>query len=390
MEKLDTKRSSLNVQNLNISPLAAHFPIGAEEDLPGYDTTRHASYIESRSIPTTPSILSQHSSATGLNTQTRSESHPHLTFSASASNLPSQDPSLSREHRAKKRSRRPGAAKYDDPQEWFLRAGAAISSGARESKGQSWLANRASSTSLAPAFNSNTEDYALSPPQSGTSTPRLSRVASRQHSRMPSARVSRVGSRVELLTPYGLRTPGQDSPDDSKSKRQSTSASGYFGNIDHENAHNIDEEVIDDDAEYNDFIGEGPDFVDIHDRLAAAEDEEDEDEEMSRLTRERGLGLGGIVDKFFGLSLFAVEEEENGEEGAVRRGYDGQEGQRDPQTFMSSTPPRNELAKKVVSQMVDSTVSKPEDDEDLSALKDGATAWQDAAWLVRVAARSFL
>ncbi|KAH8144540.1 uncharacterized protein LAJ45_11437 [Morchella importuna] len=86
------------------------------------ETRRPGSYIQGLSAPTTPGILSRNQSFTSqrsFHTELpKSKSSSHLTSSHSTSN------------------------------QWLQRTGAALTSETRESKGQSWLTSRASSTSL--------------------------------------------------------------------------------------------------------------------------------------------------------------------------------------------------------------------------------------------------
>ena len=79
-----------------------------------------------------------------------------------------------------------------------------------------------------------------------------------------------TGSRVGFMTSLDGKTPGAVS-----------AAEGYFDDID-------------DIAE--------PDFVD-------QEGDDTDDEEVSRLARQKGFGLGGLVDRLVGFSLFNVEED---------------------------------------------------------------------------------
>ncbi|KAI9843875.1 MAG: hypothetical protein M1837_006028 [Sclerophora amabilis] len=374
-----TKRSSTNLSHLTLAPLTAKFPIGDEDELPDDERGRGSSYMEAKSIPTTPSILSRNPTSTSLNAHQRSKSHSILELEPQSFHHQPQHFSR-RSHRSGKRSSQ--ASKPSDPQEWLLRAGAAISSETRESKGQSWLVSRASSTSLTSTPDDNNE-FRASPPFSHYSTPlhSRSRFASRQASRVPSRRPSRTGSRVELITPMGIRTPGRDSPDELQQKGR---GSGYFGTFKHGDPSGGSHD--DRDEDYDEYA-QGPDFVDVDEE--SDENEGEEDEEMSRLTRQRGFGLGGLIDKIFGFSLFADDDDDDdhdevGQDGKKAKdapyGDGAQEEDHDPMT------PKDESAKESAGPMFKAATQ--EESSEVAATKSGATAWQDATWLLSVAAKS--
>ncbi len=175
--------------------------------------------------------------------------------------------------------------------EWLLRAGALIACSTAESKGQSWLATRESSTSLVDARDgSDDEDGGYAHAEADVADDEFSPVSRRNSasrsgpvSRFASARSSRRGSRVGLgaSTPLGARFGEEEERGE-----------GYFV--------------------------QGPDFVDAVDgEDEEVEREEVDERELQRLTREKGFALGGLLDRVIGWSMFRVGEEEGGEEGAV-------------------------------------------------------------------------
>ncbi|KAF1981113.1 hypothetical protein K402DRAFT_408669 [Aulographum hederae CBS 113979] len=159
-----------------------------------------------------------------------------------------------------------------------------------------WLSTRASSTSLVV----QTADLAelrdrLSREKnarggedwgSPIATPRFSRFdnGSRAGSRVVSARNSRRGSRVSMQQQQmaGAMTP--------LAGGLIAGAEGYFDNPP--------------------SAGIEPDFVDpMSPNLSSDEDDNDEEEVARLATEGRGYGLGGIVDRLMGWSLFSVGEE---------------------------------------------------------------------------------
>ncbi|CAI7628540.1 unnamed protein product [Penicillium pancosmium] len=249
--------------------------------------------------------------------------------------------------------------------EWMLRAGIALASSTREEKGQSWLSKRESSTSLVteiPIDNEPTHhrhhwrtksgSSRKSRPGSGASTPggmTLSRRSSR--SRGTSRRGSRAGLTMTSLplattttttsastssmvavgnagavaqgksfSPAGAITPevrGRSSTERSGSgleadfvderiraemaslQRRDGSGDGngddYYGDGFEGDGEDWDgEEYGDEGSEYDYSTDETPDEFDEAD--------------LQRLTRERGFGLGGWIDRLVEWTLFGVEE----------------------------------------------------------------------------------
>jgi len=124
----------------------------------------------------------------------------------------------------------------------------------------------------------------------------------------------------------------------------------------------------------HEFIAE-PDFVDAEEEAEIEEDEAKQDEAIVRkLARGSSLGLGGLVERMLGWSLFAVDED--GEDGEVEivdeKGEDSELSSRTSRrTLDGSTEP---LAGEVMPPLRD----------------DEAGAWQDAAWLLSVATKVLL
>lgn len=201
----------------------------------------------------------------------------------------------------------------------MLRAGVALASSAREEKGQSWLVKRESSTSLVSEggkFEVDAISQALRTgmsrrSKSGRSTPAaaasLSRAVSRRNSRHD---LAMTGLEMTMPSPSSKRSSGQafsaprtPSHTMNDEGRSSISLLPDF----------IDEQVR---AEMRDTIQQqvardcgSPLSDDSWDSENDEEEEEEIDElELQRLTRERGFGLGGWVDRMVEWTLFGVDD----------------------------------------------------------------------------------
>lgn len=373
-------RSSTNVGHLSLAPLTSRLPLNDFDELPTSLEPRAAhdhriSYLEGKSAPTTPGILSRSSSRVSLRKQTRDEG---LAKSRSSANIAN-----SRQQTLKSGLTTPGGrfkrpmgkddlsltsltAADSNDSDWLLRASALISTGTKESKGQAWLVSRASSTSLTGQGDEDEDEEEKSLARERESrrgsnggafgdaddefspiTTRMSfgggasRPTSRYGSR-PTSRVhSRRGSRINLASPL-VHT--------AKEKQ------GYF------------------DRE-EDFLAE-PDFVDV-DEDVDYETQAAQDEVTVRRLAKTGSGLGIWVEKLMGWSLFAVEED--GEDSDVETNGDKTDGSAEGiRRSRSELRYKEDVAGDVI---VDEKLPPPGDEEG---------GWQDAAWLLSVATKVLL
>ena len=244
-----------------------------------------------------------------------------------------------------------------DNNEWLLRAGAAISSETRESKGQSWLVSRDSSTSLVAQADSEEEQEVPEEFVSPYST-RSSRHPSRAPSARQSRRGSRVGSRPDLT--YFAANAGRTPVRSGKDLR---SGDDYFGNMRGDGGSEV----------------AGPDFVGLEEEY---EDEDEEqrmnEEEVARLTKGSGYGFGSIVDRLVEWTLFEVRED----------GADADEtedellsGVGHLDSALPTPKPKAERKPPMVKSAAESS---------RKAQDDGEGGWKDAAWLLSVASKVIL
>ncbi|CRK20657.1 hypothetical protein BN1723_002625 [Verticillium longisporum] len=171
-------RSSTNLNHLTLAPLTTKLPLDddayAEYPPPPHTT----SYLQGKSAPTTPGLLTrspvQSRSHSRQASAAAAAGRTHLPKSKSASHLafPLDEDALRRSKRSAREAasgtaspvhtRRRQKNDYppqDDSGDWLLRAGVALSSEAREYKGQTWLTSRASSTSLAGGRDAEEEAF---------------------------------------------------------------------------------------------------------------------------------------------------------------------------------------------------------------------------------------
>ncbi|KAF2004804.1 hypothetical protein P154DRAFT_518868 [Amniculicola lignicola CBS 123094] len=421
-----SRRSYPNLSNLSLAPLSSNYPLDASQppsQPPSPSEPQIAapqtSYIAQKSAPTTPGILSlSHSRSNSRNgRRRRPKAFAHDSYFANDApareigDIPKSKstgglhPGVSHpgvsfvdepppRHHTRKRTapnplRLPLVRHHtsESTDEWFHRAGLAIAGETRESKGQSWLIRRESSTSLVNELDGYEQHPShdksrmallsgehLADVEYSVFTPRLSRAGSRIHSRVGSRvhsarnsrRGSRVGSRADLIM-SGMP----------QSDRYSLE---------------LEQSMFDGDTIE-------PDFVE-----ADGESDGDE-EEVARLAKERGFGLGNWMDRLIGWTLFSVDEdaEESDEE-------DEDEDEED-EPFRPENMTREELklhreaeAKRrkmereaiIAASAVHSHVNKDANsatpgeasgDEQKPPTDQDSGGWQDAAWLLSVASK---
>ncbi|KAI7237763.1 hypothetical protein KC330_g3002 [Hortaea werneckii] len=442
------KRSTTNLANLRLAPLSTKF---TDDQPTNYTTAKspyeehndftfarnHSSYLQGRSAPSTPGILSRSSSRKHLGgglsrrgSLYEDETPPY--HYAGAAHAPTDqvrtdvgsgqipkaksDAALLSQQRLSgygvplrckqyTRSRRGtstptgrrisnGTTENDDDDndndDWLTRTRASTHALLQEAKGQSWLATRDSSTSLAhldsdaddiddegyeemaaaSSSNNNNNNTAattsqrqpnrlrIDPPSPAAMRIRSPVWGSRYGSRSGSKRTSRRGSTTAFHTPMA-------------GPPTSAGAESYFGDG--------EEELRGEQME--------PDFVDLPPQKTQRKGGEQgggggaaaDENELARLTSEKSFGLGRLVDQIMGFNLFKVEE--------------GQESTDDDDE--ADERERDELTD-AASRLAAEAKRRREEKERLTALppaprdvgEEGQGGWQDAAWLLSVASKA--
>lgn len=264
------------------------------------------------------------------------------------------------------------SAKDRNDSDWLLRAGAAISSSTRESKGQAWLVSRASSTSL--TGQNGDEDEEL-----GRELAREREQASQRHSRRSSAagtfdaddEFSPVTTRRSLS--FGPATGGSRSISryGSRGNSRRGSRAQIFTPMGGEREGYFDQRA------FSDEFNAEPDFVDAEEEAETDEDQDEakQDEAIVRkLARASSLGLGGWVERMLGWSLFAVDED--GEDTEVE--------------IVDEKGEDSELSSRTSRRTLDGTTESLTGEVMPPLRDDEAGGWQDAAWLLSVATKVLL
>lgn len=359
-------RSSTNINHLTLAPLTVKLPINSDDEPPvdaaaaGLAPSRSTSYIQGKSAPTTPRLLSR--SPAGPRSRShhrRTPSAPGVPVSKSATHLATSRSSRSSVHGSLTPGQGLRRHKGDDGEQlreandsdWLLRTGAIMSTETREYKGQSWLVSRQSSTSLHGMRDD--EDDAFE------------RELALERE-MTSRRVSRRGSAAvvdddDYVTPYGSRYASQVGS-------RSHSVAGHRSDV---------FTPMDRDAQDSYFSGEqaisGPDFVNLDEKLEELERDTSQEDEAAvrRLVRHGQNGQGSWISNMIGWSLFSLEENDEDDE----EDEDNSIGDAASQTGRSGKSFRHFEG---ISNLPEDSLPPPKGDEG---------AWKDAAWLLSVATR---
>jgi hypothetical protein len=316
-----------------------------------------SSYIQGKSAPTTPSILS--GSGHPRRSKQKKTTYAHesyfppdsrynepLTKAKSAGVIAPQQSYLgmSDSPTSPIQTRGPSKPLAQQDDDWLYRTGSAIASGTRENKGQSWLVSRDSSTSLVQTSDGEVyhrqEHVELQQAGSNHASRRASRAASRIGSAKPSRRGSRAGSRVEFaqaIESHNLK-----------------SIEGYFNQVAIE-----------------------PDFVEKDDQEALKDDAE-----VDRLARIPGFGIGGLVDRLVGWPLFNVEEPSDEEDETEEETSEELKRRK-----LAQMKRRTEELEKLTSNSASATHPEPVVEPPRQETEGG---WNDAAWLLSVASKVIL
>ena len=348
-------RSSTSLNHLSLAPLTVKLPLNDADIIPASLVPPHTappqqtSYLQGKSAPTTPRLLSRSPAGTRSRSHHRTPSTPgtHITKSMSSSHLVNEDrrrsmPGLASSHRKKNGEQLGPTDRIDS--DWMLRAGALMSSEAREYKGQAWLVSRQSSTSLAGMRDAEEEAFeAELAREREIAASRRGSSADDDASTHCSKYPSRSNS-VPAITRSYMATPHErpDMEDDSS----------YFPNQDPLS---------------------GADFVNLDAKLEELERGDtlqDDEATVRRLVRRGQNGHGSWMSNVVGWSLFSVDENEEDSE-------DGEE-----ESVEELTPAEHSTTS---SRRFEGVTIVPEERMPPPNRED--SGWNDAAWLLSVASK---
>ncbi|EME44757.1 hypothetical protein DOTSEDRAFT_88800 [Dothistroma septosporum NZE10] len=421
-----SKRSTTNLSDLRLAPLSTKFAEPLEDDRkvarapkPPYDDDatfirQHSSYLQGRSAPTTPGILSRSSSRKhlggGLSRRSSiydndddsgdadADDEIQYAYNANARSfaqnleraefgsghipkarseaaitagqrqgLAGQGVPLSkRQQHGRSRRPRSGIAtpRNDDDDDWLRHTGSTAAALVQEGKGQSWLASRASSTSLAVPESEDDEDddryeemARLSASTAklqlrqfeGPGSPALTRSGrsawgSRYGSRNASQRNSRIAS------PVGTRTP-----------RRVQDVAGYFDD-------SVEEVAAEDELAFN--------------KPREEKDEYEDRVEVDKLSQSNSFGLGHVVDKLMNFNLFKVDEGAETTDDDLGSASKSESPDEARDRMIAEAKRRREEKERLSSQPPPAPLGDGKDG------KGEVGGWTDAAWLLSVATKA--
>jgi hypothetical protein len=433
------RRSHPNLQHLSLAPLTPKYPINPSDydayfnpDTSQLHTSTSLSHIAG--LPSPGGILTNSPTGSRAASRTRSlkrKARSTVAFKAlekEETSLPQARPRAS-PHGAvtsqgfggtiaptveKSTTAKPGShlrlrinPHKPDPS-WFVQTGLALTEGSRESKGQSWLVKRASSTSLhTPPEDSRSdvkwvERPMRSPYVSGRNTPNRSRRSSRdrRRSRRELAMTPATAMSPSTPRPAGsflqVTETGTDDPALSRLITTESHGQGYSGpdwvdsqtqaeiaaELEGEMAAELEPaELYDEDDEDKEWWREDRyEAVDFEGHWD--EDEKQDEVEIQRAVRERGFGVGrwvdGVVDAFLRLDDNDSDEERDLEVG-IPEGIPHNNSEQAPAESRATGE-----GKDGPKSSTDESSGHVSDDAMEPAPAHPASVWEDVAWFSRL------
>lgn len=387
------RRSHPNLQHLSLAPLTPKYPITPSDynayvdpDTSQLHTSSSLSHIAS--MPSPNGILSQPGSRANSRTRDR-KSKSSVSIRVES---PAPRGALTSQGFGGKATASPNPQSKQHPTgiaveptrgdpSWLLQTGMALTEGSRESKGQSWLAKRASSTSLHSPAGDEYPNFEFRQARSGHTTPPRSRRGSRDR---------RKSRRDLAMTPAALAgssAPGQVVLDELRpSLTISTAAPAHdYATIEPdwadsqtqaEIAADLEMELAEE-LENEELYSHDPDRYEELD--FTRQGIEDEEKEIQKVVRARGFGFGkwvdGIVDVF--LKMDDADEDE-AEDKLDNTDHENA-------TFGTEEDKDNEPLKRLNKEEEENLAS---DDEMEPAPQNPKSVWEDLAWFGRLVLRT--
>ncbi|KHN97776.1 uncharacterized protein MAM_04165 [Metarhizium album ARSEF 1941] len=357
-------RSTTNINHLSLAPLTVKLPINDSDAIPDSLVSQtHATYLQGRSAPTTPRLLSRGPVTPGSRSHHRAPSAPSGPLSKSKSSTYLAAPgyygmkSRSGTATPRRRDMLGGANGNENDSGWLVRAGALLSSEAREYKGQNWLVSRQSSTSLAGMRDADEEAFEQE-------LAREREVASQ--------RASRRGS--------SAMADDDDDDDAAPNGSRFNSRKHSMGETSSRSGTPFERAVAEGDDSYfpsPEAAIAGPDFINLDEKLEQLERDTTQDDEATvrRLVRHGTVGRGSWISNVVGWSLFKVDENDEDSED------DDDDDYVDDDEELARTAGRGDGSHRHFEGLLHAPAVRlppPTSDEG---------GWKDAAWLLSVASK---
>lgn len=320
------RRSHPNLQHLSLAPLTPKYPITPSDynayvdpDTSQLHTSTSLSHIAS--MPSPGGILSQSSSRANNGTRhqkSKSTVSIQIVTSPLQGALSSEGLGSRAMELADPLTRQHHIITHVGPKRnessWLLQTGMALTEGSRESKGQSWLAKRASSTSLQSPAIGDYPNFEYPQARSGRNTPNHSRGGSRDRRK---SRRELAMTPTALTASYAAGQPPAADTCPSIAMASSTSAHEYTATgPDWADSQTQAEIAADLEMDLADELEDGELYSDDEDRYGAldfeGQDIEEDERQVEQAVRAGGFRLGrwvdGVVDVF--LKMDEADEDD--------------------------------------------------------------------------------
>ncbi|KAG5920577.1 hypothetical protein E4U42_006158 [Claviceps africana] len=378
-------RSTTNINHLSLAPLTVKLPINDGDaliDSATFASLSQGTYLQGKSAPTTPRLFSRGSVTPRSQSHHRTSSGPGEPLYKSRSSTYLGVSGVGRGHghghghgHGPRKNSRSGTSTprrrevlgnaNENGSDWLLRAGALLTSEAREYKGQTWLVSRQSSTSLAGMRDVEEEAF--------------EQELARERD-VASHHASRRGSSVmadDDATPNGSRLNSRFN-----SRKHSMAESRSYGGTPPDRS-----AVEGGDSYFSSHQADGaagPDFVNLDEKLEELESDTAQDDEAAvrRLLRHGTAGKGSWISSILGWSLFKVDENEEEED-------DDEDDDEDDEDEQEDCMDEDELARTRRGagsrRHFEDVLYSPIERLPPPASDEGG--WKDAAWLLSVASK---
>jgi Protein of unknown function (DUF3984) len=385
------RRSHASVQHLSLAPLTPKYPITPSDydayvdpDTSQLHTSSSLSHIAS--MPSPGGILSQSGSRSSSKTRHRKSKStvsiqvvtgtPRGALTSAGFGGRMIDPADA-QNREYSDGMHTGPKKNDSS--WLLQTGMALTEGSRESKGQSWIAKRASSTSLLLPSGDDYTTVEYTQSRSGRDTPTRSRRSSRD----------RRKSRRELaMTPADLRASfiSETAGVYSRSELHPTPASTYaLAAIEPDWADSQTQAEIAADLEMDlaEELEDGELYSDDDDGFDGLDSGEqgiaDDEREIEQAVRARGFRIGKWVDGV--IDVFLKMDEADEDELEAKPESAGHEATALAKEESKTTDHAEQSSRQAMDDM-------GSDDDMEPAPQNPKSVWEDLAWFGRLILRT--